>query len=82
MQKDERVTNLLITEQEKFQSAINNFNNTVMGLIFMNTDTGEIIARSEIEMQEIYKKYVTNKVSSTNISPRGRGTVNAYENFE
>lgn len=82
MQKDERVTNLLTMEQEKFQSAINKFNNTVMGLIYMNTDTGEIIARSEIEMQEIYEKYVTNKVSSTNISPRGRGTINVYENFE
>lgn len=82
MQKDERVTNLLTIEQDKFQSAINNFNNTIMGLIYMNTDTGEIIARSEVEMQEIYKKYVTNKISSTNIFPRGRGTVNVYENFE
>ena len=59
MKKDEELSRKIINAQEKFQIAINKFQNIVMGLIYMNTDTGEILAFSEIQMGQLYKNFIT-----------------------
>lgn len=78
--KDQELVRQLAAAQEKFQLMLNIANKTTVGLVYMNSETGEIVATSEKAMIDFISANATYNRGRVNIGLSPQNIIKTLEN--